>query len=141
MFEIESGEVTAQELPGSASDFSWAADSGRYAVALAPTPLVDDSYMSRDIYVVDASSAAVLNRLDSIGKLGHFAFSPDGERIAYIGSANINDPKQGRLYVVSSSGGERRDLEFHVLSQVVGKAVAAVIQVAPCAAHRTFRVR
>jgi dipeptidyl aminopeptidase/acylaminoacyl peptidase len=118
MFDIESGEVTAQELPGSASDFSWAADSSRYAVALAPTPLIDDSYMSRDIYVVDASSAAVLNRMDSTGKLGHFAFSPDGERIAYIGSANINDPKQGRLYIVSSSGGERRDLVRDYLGHV-----------------------
>ena len=118
MFGIESGEVTAQELPGSASDFSWAAGSDRYAVALAPTPLIDDSYMSRDVYVVDAASAAVLNRLDSVGKLGHFAFSPDGERIAYIGSANINDPKQGRLYVVSASGGERRDLVRDYLGHV-----------------------
>ena len=111
IFDLESKQVVAQDLTGSASDFSWAADSGRYAVALAPTPLVDDSYMSRDIYVVDASSAAVLNRLDSIGKLGHFAFSPDGERIAYIGSANINDPKQGRLYV----GNMAESLNFGVV--------------------------
>jgi len=118
MFDLESKVVVAQDLTGSASDFSWAADSGRYAVALAPTPLIDDSYMSRDIYVVDAASAAVLNRIDSAGKLGHFAFSPDGELIAYIGSANINDPKQGRLYVVSSSGGERRELVPDYLGHV-----------------------
>ena len=118
MFKIESSEAIAQKLPGSASDFSWAADSGRYAVALAPTPLIDDSYMSRDIYVVDAANAAVLNRMDSVGKLGHFAFSPDGERIAYIGSVDINDPKQGRLYVVPASGGERRDLVHGYLGHV-----------------------
>jgi dipeptidyl aminopeptidase/acylaminoacyl peptidase len=118
MFDLESKAIVVQDLTGSASDFSWAADSGRYAVALAPTPLIDDSYMSRDIHVVDAASAAVLNRMDSAGKLGHFAFSPGGERIAYIGSANINDPKQGRLYVVSSSGGERRELVPDYLGHV-----------------------
>jgi dipeptidyl aminopeptidase/acylaminoacyl peptidase len=118
MLDLASKEVVAQNLTGSASDFSWAADSGRYAVALAPTPLIDDSYMSRDIYVVDASSTAVLTRMNSVGKLGHFAFSPDGERIAYIGSVNINDPKQGRLYVVSASGGERRELVRDYLGHV-----------------------
>jgi len=118
MFEINSGEVIAQELPGSASELSWAADSGRYAVALAPTPLIDDSYMSRDIYVVDASNGEVLNRMNSVGKLGQFAFSPDGERIAYIGTADINDPKQGRLYVASASGGERRELVRDYLGHV-----------------------
>ncbi len=118
MLEIESGEVSAQDLPGSASAVSWAADSGRYAVALAPTPLIDDSYIARDVYVVDAASAVVLSRLNSVGKLGFFAFSPDGERIAYIGSEDINDPKQGRLYVVSASGGERRNLVPDYLGHV-----------------------
>ncbi|MDH3673628.1 MAG: S9 family peptidase, partial [Gammaproteobacteria bacterium] len=76
----------------------------------APTPLVDDSYTSRDIHVVDAARGKLENKMGSVGKLGAFAFSPDGERIAYVGSVNINDPSEGRLYVASSSGGERREL-------------------------------
>ena len=110
MLDMHAREAFAHELPGSASSFAWSGDGTRYAVALAPTPLVDDSYTSRDIHVVDTASGDVLSRMESVGKLGSFAFSPDGERIAYIGSVDINDPSQGRLYLASTSGGERRDL-------------------------------
>ena len=118
MLDLSTSEAVAQDLPGSASDFSWSADGSRYAVALAPTPLIDDTYTSRDIFVVNASTGKVLNNIGSVGKLGHFEFSPDGERIAYIGSMDINDPNQGRLYVASASGGERRDLVPDYLGHV-----------------------
>jgi len=118
MLDLSTSEAVAQDLPGSASDFSWSADGSRYAVALAPTPLIDDSYTSRDIYVVNSSTGKVLNSIGSVGKLGNFEFSPDGERIAYIGSMDINDPSPGRLYVASSSGGERRDLVPEYLGHV-----------------------
>ena len=118
MLDLEKLEAVAHELPGSASDFTWSPDGSRYAVALAPTPLVDDSYTSRDIYVVDTASAKVQARMGSVGKLGTFAFSPDGERIAYVGSVDINDPSAGRLYVTSSSGGERREVVPEYLGHV-----------------------
>jgi dipeptidyl aminopeptidase/acylaminoacyl peptidase len=110
LLDLDSGEALAQDLPGSASDFAWSPDGEHYAVALAPTPLVDDSYNARDVFVINTSDATVRNQLGSVGKLGHFAWSPDGKRIAYIGSESINDPSPGRLYVTSSSGGERNDL-------------------------------
>ena len=110
MLDIETLESTAHDLSGSASNFTWSPDGSQYAVAMAPTPLVDDSYTSRDIHVVDAARGKVQSKMGSVGKLGAFAFSPDGERIAYVGSVNINDPSAGRLYVASSSGGERREL-------------------------------
>jgi dipeptidyl aminopeptidase/acylaminoacyl peptidase len=110
LLDIDSGEVVAHDLPGSAHAFDWAADGAQYAVALAPTPLVDDSYTSQDIYVVDADDGEVENEIGSVGKLGRFEFSPDGERIAYIGSVSINDPANGRLYVASTGGGERREV-------------------------------
>jgi len=118
MLDLETNEAVGQDLPGSASDFDWFSDSTRYAVALAPTPLIDDSYTSRDVYVVNAADGDVLNTMGSIGKLGHFEFSPDGERIAYIGSVDINDPSAGRLYIASSSGGERRDLVPEYMGQI-----------------------
>jgi dipeptidyl aminopeptidase/acylaminoacyl peptidase len=110
MLDLETLEATVHDLPGSASNFTWSSDGSRYAVAMAPTPLVDDSFTSRDIHVVDAARGKVQSKMGSVGKLGSFAFSPDGERIAYVGSVNINDPSAGRLYVASSSGGERREL-------------------------------
>jgi dipeptidyl aminopeptidase/acylaminoacyl peptidase len=110
MLDLETNETSAQELPGSASGLSWAPDGSRYAVSLAPTPLIDDSYTLRDIYIVRVSNGKVVGKVGSVGKLGRFEFSPDGERIAYIGSVDINDPSEGRLYVVNAAGGERQDL-------------------------------
>ena len=124
MLDVESGAATKHAQEGSASSVAWAADGSRYAVALAPTPLVDDSYTSSDIFVVDASNGDIEARMGSVGKLGAFAFSPDGERIAYIGSVDINDPQQGRLYVASSAGGERREVVPNYAGHVVDLAWA-----------------
>lgn len=118
LLDLRSNKATRHDLPGHASDFSWAHDGEHYAVALAPTPLVDDSYTSRDIYIVNAASGQVRNAIGSVGKLGHFEFSPDGDRIAYIGSVDINDPRDGRLYVASASGGERREMVPNYLGHV-----------------------
>ena len=54
LLDLQSKQARVQELPGSASALTWAPDGQRYAVALAPTPLIDDSYISRDIYIVNA---------------------------------------------------------------------------------------
>jgi dipeptidyl aminopeptidase/acylaminoacyl peptidase len=110
MLDLEANEARMQDLPGSASGLTWAPDGSRYAVALAPTPLVDDSYTSRDVHIINADNGEVLNKTGSVGKLGRFEFSPDGDQIAFIGSVDINDPREGRLYVASTSGGERQDL-------------------------------
>ncbi len=118
MLDLESGEAAVQALDGHASTFTWSSDGEHYAVALAPTPLIDDSFTSRDVYYVDAESAEVQGKLGSIGKLGSFALSPDGERIAYIGSVDINDPANGRLYVASSAGGERRELVTQYMGHI-----------------------
>ncbi len=110
LLDLETKDASVQELPGSASALTWAPDGERYAVALAPTPLIDDSYMSRDIYIVNAANGKVLRKMGAVGKLGGFAFSSDGKQIAYVGSVDINDPNEGRLYVAPTSGGERKDL-------------------------------
>lgn len=110
MLDLDSMSAEKHELDGSASSFIWAPSGQRYAVALAPTPLIDDSYTSRDIYIVDATNGKQANQIGSVGKLGRFAFSPDEDRIAYVGSVDINDPAEGRLYVSSTTGGERREV-------------------------------
>jgi dipeptidyl aminopeptidase/acylaminoacyl peptidase len=110
LLDIDSGEAAKQELAGSASALNWAPDGKHYAVALAPTPLIDDEMMTRDVYVVSAADAEIRNQMGLVGKFGSFAWSPDGEQIAWIGGEDINDPSEGRLYVASSSGGERNEL-------------------------------
>jgi dipeptidyl aminopeptidase/acylaminoacyl peptidase len=101
-----------QKLPleGSASSLRWSPVASKLALALAPTPLVDDGYMNRRIRIVDAENGNILARIENPGKLGAIAWSPDGEHLALVSAADPHDPKEGRLMVVSSSSDELRDL-------------------------------
>jgi len=119
MLDLDSGQAVAQELAGSASALDWAPDGKHYAVALAPTPLIDDEYMARDIFVVSTADGAIRNQMGLSGKLGAFEWSPDGQQIAWIGAEDMHDPQEGRLYVASASGGERRDLVPEYAGHVV----------------------
>jgi len=98
------------DLPGNASELSWSPVGGRLAVALAPTPLVDDELMRRKVHVVDVESGQIVAKIDNPGKLGAVAWSADGKNLAMISAADLNDPAEGRLMVASASGGPLRDL-------------------------------
>ena len=98
------------EIEGHVSEVHWSPAGDRLATAVAPTPLVDDSYMLRRIRVVDPASGRVTARIANPGKLGQIAWSPDGSRLALVSAEDINDPMQGRLLLVSATGGEFVDL-------------------------------
>jgi len=116
----KNGELRMLDLPGSASELHWSPVDNRLAVALAPTPLVDDDLMSRRLYIVDADAGKVLARFDNPGKLGEVAWSPDGKNLALISAADINDPSAARLMLAPvhgepvqgepAAGGPLRDL-------------------------------
>jgi dipeptidyl aminopeptidase/acylaminoacyl peptidase len=106
----EAGEPRRLELPGSASELRWSPRGDRLALALAPTPSIDDEYMQRRVKIVDPADGAVVASVDNPGKLGEVAWSPDGTRLAMISAADLNDPREGRLVVVDAAGGAPRDL-------------------------------
>lgn len=100
--ETDSGkELRTLELEGSASELSWSPDGAHLAVALAPTPGVDDNFMSRKIHLIGAESGEVVRTLDHSGKLGPVRWSPDGTRLAMIAGEDQNDPSPGRVFVAS----------------------------------------
>jgi len=98
------------DLAGTVYDVAWSPDGDRVAVAVAPTPFVDDSYMSKRIRVLDAETGAVEARIENPGKLGMMAMSPSGDYLAFISAADINDPAAGRLMVADIATGEMTDL-------------------------------
>lgn len=101
----------ALDLPGSASAVAWSPSGHELAVALAPTSLVDDSYMARRVHIVDVDGGSITQRINNPGKLGQIGFSPDGEHLALISGADVHDPREGRLMIATLSGdGSLRDL-------------------------------
>ena len=99
----------AIKLPGSASELRSNPVGEQLAVALAPTPSVDDSFTRRKVHVTLAGSAGLV-RFENPGKLGKVAFSPDGKFVAMISAADEHDPAAGRLIVGSVETGALRDL-------------------------------
>lgn len=109
------------ELSGSASTVHFSPAGRRLAVALAPTPSVDDSYMYKRISIIDVDTGKVVQQIANPGKLGQIGWSPDGQRLALISGVDIHDPRDGRLMVVDTPGdGTLRDLmpdyQAHVAS-------------------------
>ncbi len=93
-------------VEGSVYDAIWSPDRQKIVVAVAPTPLVDDFYMSQKVLIIDHESREVLAEVDHEGKLGQITWSPDGSKLAMIAAATINDPVAGRLKIVDTETGE-----------------------------------
>jgi Tol biopolymer transport system component len=101
----EDAGVRPLEVPGSVFDLAWSPDGTRLMLALAPRPLTDDSYMFKRLHVLDVASGEVRKLVDNPGKLGSFAWSPDGTRLAYISAADRRDPHAGMLYLADVGSG------------------------------------
>ena len=100
----------ALELPGFPSELHWSPVGTRLALALAPTPLIDDKYMRRKVHVFDADSGAIVSSFQNPGKLGDIAWSPDGQHLAVISAEDLHDPSEGRLMIASPADGSLRDV-------------------------------
>ena len=93
-------------VEGTVYDAVWSPDQQKLAVTVAPTPLVDDFYMSQQILIVDHESRDIISEVDHEGKLGQITWSPDSKKLAMIAAATINDPISGRLKIADAATGE-----------------------------------
>jgi dipeptidyl aminopeptidase/acylaminoacyl peptidase len=106
----EAGKPRMLPLTGSASSLEWSPDGQHLAVALAPTPLVDDGYMMRRIHIVDVQSGQSLMQLETQGKLGQLSWSPNGQHLALIAGVDQHDPREGHLMLASLGKSTVKDL-------------------------------
>jgi dipeptidyl aminopeptidase/acylaminoacyl peptidase len=97
-------------VAGSVYKLDWSPDGKSLLLAVAPRPLVDDSYMFQRIEAYDAASGEKLASVENRGKLGKIAFAPDGKHVALISGIDESDPMEGRLMVAPAKGGAPRDL-------------------------------
>lgn len=99
------------DIKGHVAAATWSPDQTKFAIAVSPSPLVDDFYMAQKVYVVEHETREIISELNHEGKLGPIKWSPDGDKIAMIAGANINDPIDGRLKIADPVTGSTQLLK------------------------------
>ena len=73
---------------------------------IAPRNLVDDSYMLKRLYLIEVATGKTTKLMENPGKLSNMAWSPDGNHVAFVSAADLNDPVSGSLFIIPASGPE-----------------------------------
>jgi dipeptidyl aminopeptidase/acylaminoacyl peptidase len=107
LLERGGGKVRRLTKGVTVHDFAWHPDGARLAAKVAPTPSVDDRYVGSKLRWIAADGSGVQPYVDNPGKLGAFAFSPGGGRLAYVGAQDLRDPHAGMLFVADAEGRTR----------------------------------
>lgn len=84
-------------------------DNRQILVRSAPTPLIDDYYMSSQYQLLNVAGE-LQQAFETAGKLGQASFSPNARYLAMIAAANYNDPSADTLFVWDSQTGEMRNV-------------------------------
>lgn len=108
---IEDHQPRQLQVEGTVYQAKWSPDRKRLAIAVAPTPLVDDYYMHQQVMIVDSLGRETQVKVDHEGKLGVIEWSPDGNRLALLGGGDIHDPAPGRLHIASAKSGMTKQLQ------------------------------
>ena len=116
---IQGGEATSIYSGGHVSHIDVSSNGEFVLAAVAPTNLVDDSLMSRDIYTISATSGEVTNIIDMPGKLGEFVLHNNDKDIAIIGGADISDSSDGVLMVAQADSPKLTQLTTDALQHIV----------------------
>lgn len=111
LFSLTDSDAEVKEIPFAEHVHSVLFRPGQdqLLVRAAPTPMVDDDLMLSTYALIDFEGN-VARRMQTEGKLGGAAFSPDGNRLALIGAEDKHDPKEGRLYLADIRDGSVRDM-------------------------------
>lgn len=104
----DSSAVTPDDIH--VSDFAWSPDGKSFVLKGSDSPYIDTEMMYSRLYTVPSSGGTPKKLVETEGKLGHAAWSPDGKTIAYLGAADIHDPTAGVLFSVPAAGGEAKAL-------------------------------
>jgi dipeptidyl aminopeptidase/acylaminoacyl peptidase len=90
--------------------FEWSPDGATIAAGVSPKNLVDHQYMFQKIWLIDVATKERRQLSNNPGKLGNFAWSPDGSMIACNAAKELRDHAESQVFVVDAKTGETRNL-------------------------------
>lgn len=86
-------------------DLEFSPDGKTIAAGMSPQNLIDHRYAFQHVYLVDIANPEPRKISRNDGKLGNWAFSPDGKHLAYAASLDRKDHAVSQAYVVPVGGG------------------------------------
>lgn len=90
--------------------FAFSRDGGKIAASASTKNLIDYRYMFSKVYLLDTQTRKLTRLTDNPGKLGSYAFSPDGSQLAYTAALDQSDHAASQVFVMSVTGGAARNL-------------------------------
>ncbi len=96
-------------VPGHVSHFQIIGDGRQALIKTAPSPLVDDSYTSNRVAILDLASGTS-RMAETRGKIGDVEASPDGKTLSLIAATDEHDPSPTTLYLVDTASLQMRAL-------------------------------
>ena len=93
----------ARRIPhsGHIVDAQYHPNNTHILVQSAPSVLIDQLVLNKKISLID-HKGKVVNEINHVGKMGKMQLSQDGKYVAFIGSNDLSDPSEGRLFVSPS---------------------------------------
>jgi dipeptidyl aminopeptidase/acylaminoacyl peptidase len=91
-------------------DFKFSNDGNKIAATASEKNLIDHRYMFRKIFIFDLKIKTMKQVTNNDGKIGNYAFSPDGSMIVYAAALERKDHQVSQVYVISASGDKERNL-------------------------------
>ncbi len=91
-------------------DFEFNGQGTKIAATISPRNLIDEKYMFRKIYLIDTETGERKKISENEGKLGNYAFSPDGTHLIYAAALTINDHQVSQVYVINLETAEVSNL-------------------------------
>ena len=92
------------------SSFIWTPDSKKIIFQGSDKTGSDRNYLESSIYKVKAPFGSPKKVLETKGKLGDMAISPNSKNLAFLGATTYNDPIAQSIYMVPVKGGKSKIL-------------------------------
>ncbi len=110
LLDIETGKAEQLTQDVTVWDFEFSPDGKAIAASVSEKNLIDHRYAFRKIHLLDVASRQLNQLSNNPGKLGNYAFSPDGSRLAYAAALTQSDNQVSQAFVISVDGGEPKNI-------------------------------